>query len=153
MKQAWMVSPRLHRLPILGLGYSAPTPRHGITAPILVVDSFEELHENRHKAIGKIVVFNQKFVSYDVTSKYRKRGPEEAAKAGAVAVLVRSVTPFSIATPHTGVVAPNSKDLTWDRQGRKPLRPRTSEHIDNGWSVLALSDLSRSGSAPDTTVT
>lgn len=99
---AWMVAPRLQKLPILGLGYSAPTPRHGITAPILVVDSFEQLHENSHKATGKIVVFNQKYISYDETSKYRKQGAEEAAKVGAVAVLVRSVTPFSIASPHTG---------------------------------------------------
>ncbi|XP_075744365.1 carboxypeptidase Q-like [Rhipicephalus microplus] len=99
---AWIVAPRLQKLPILGLGYSAPTPRRGITAPILVVDSLKELQENRHKAAGKIVVFNQKFISYEKTSKYRKRGPEEAAKAGAVAVLVRSLTPFSIATLHTG---------------------------------------------------
>lgn len=99
---AWMVAPRLQKLPILGLGYSAATSRRGITAPVLVVDSFEELQKNRDKAVGKIVVFNQKFVSYDETGKYRKRGPEKAAKAGAVAVLVRSVTPFSIASVHTG---------------------------------------------------
>ncbi|KAH7959347.1 hypothetical protein HPB49_010497 [Dermacentor silvarum] len=101
-EEAWMMTPRLKKLPILGLGYSSATPRRGITAPILVVDSFEELRKNRQKAVGKIVVFNQKFVSYSASVKYRKQGPAEAAKAGAVAVLVRSVTPFSIASPHTG---------------------------------------------------
>ncbi|KAL1444634.1 hypothetical protein MTO96_029736 [Rhipicephalus appendiculatus] len=76
----------------------------GITAPVLVVKSFEELKRNARKAKGKIVVFNQAFVSYDKTVKYREHGATEAAKAGAVAALVRSVTPFSINSPHTGVM-------------------------------------------------
>lgn len=109
-EEAWMMTPRLKKLPVLGLGYSSATPRRGITAPILVVDSFEELRKNRQKAVGKIVVFNQKFVSYSASVKYRKRGPAEAAKAGAVAVLVRSVTPFSIASPHTGTTLFTKKE-------------------------------------------
>ncbi|XP_070389649.1 carboxypeptidase Q-like isoform X2 [Dermacentor albipictus] len=101
-EEAWMMSPQLKKLPVLGLGYSAATAHRGITAPVLVVDSFEELQKNREKAVGKILVFNQKFVSYSASAKYRMQGPAEAAKAGAVAVLVRSVTPLSIASPHTG---------------------------------------------------
>lgn len=51
---------------------------------------------------GKIVVYNEPYVSYEETVKYRGYGAIEAAKLGAVATLIRSVTPFSIDSPHTG---------------------------------------------------
>jgi carboxypeptidase Q len=43
-------------------------------------------------------------VSYDETVEYRLKGANVASKLGAVAVLVRSVTPFSIGSPHTGIL-------------------------------------------------
>lgn len=101
-EEAWMVEPRLKRMDILGLGNSVATPPGGITAPVLVVGCFEELEENSSKAKGKIVVFNQEFVTYGKTLKYRVQGASAAAKAGAVAALVRSLTPMSINSPHTG---------------------------------------------------
>ena len=54
------------------------------------------------QAKGKIVIFNEPYVSYEVTVKYRGYGAVEAAKHGAVATLIRSITPFSIDSPHTG---------------------------------------------------
>lgn len=101
-EEAWITQPRLKRMDILGLGNSVATPEGGITAPVLVVGCFEELEENSSKAKGKIVVFNQEFVTYGKTLKYRVQGASAAAKAGAVAALVRSLTPMSINSPHTG---------------------------------------------------
>lgn len=68
----------------------------GIQAEVLVVTSFEELKQRASEAEGKIVVFNQPFVSYGETVAYRAYGASEAAKAGAVATLIRSITPLSI---------------------------------------------------------
>lgn len=68
----------------------------GIEAEVLVVQSFEELKRRGSEATGRIVVFNQPFVSYGETVAYREYGASEAAKVGAVATLIRSITPFSI---------------------------------------------------------
>lgn len=68
----------------------------GIKAEVLVVQSFEELKQRASEATGRIVVFNQPFVSYGETVAYRAYGASEAAKVGAVATLIRSITPFSI---------------------------------------------------------
>jgi carboxypeptidase Q len=44
------------------------------------------------------------YVNYGITVKYRNAGASYAAKYGAIGCLVRSVTPFSIASPHTGIM-------------------------------------------------
>uniref|UniRef100_W5JY03 Carboxypeptidase Q n=1 Tax=Astyanax mexicanus TaxID=7994 RepID=W5JY03_ASTMX len=101
-ESAVMLLPRNHTMSILGLGSSVGTPKGGIEAEVLVVESFEELKRRATEAKGKIVVYNQPFVSYGETVAYRASGASEAARAGAVASLIRSVTPFSINSPHTG---------------------------------------------------
>ncbi|XP_033836291.1 carboxypeptidase Q-like [Periophthalmus magnuspinnatus] len=101
-ESAEMVQPRSKNLAILGLGSSIGTPPEGIQAEVLVVQSFHELQRRVSEVQGKIVVFNQPFVSYSTTVLYRAMGASEAAKLGAVATLIRSVTPFSINSPHTG---------------------------------------------------
>ena len=85
---------------MLGLGQSIGTPTGGITAEVVVVADETEL--NATDATGKIVLFNNKFTSYGQSGLYRRSGATMAAAAGAVAALVRSVTPFSLRTPHTG---------------------------------------------------
>jgi carboxypeptidase Q len=102
---AELVSPRLKRMTILGLGPSVPTPLEGIRAEVLVVDSFEDLQARSSDARGKIVLFDVPFTTYGETVQYRTQGAVAAARAGAVASLIRSVTPFSMNTPHTGVMA------------------------------------------------
>jgi len=66
------------------------------------VNSFEELEERADDAQGRIVLFNVPFTTYGQTVQYRSRGAVAAAQAGAVASLIRSVTPYSQQTPHTG---------------------------------------------------
>eukprot|EP01100_Stratorugosa_tubuloviscum_P012159 TRINITY_DN562_c1_g1_i1.p1 TRINITY_DN562_c1_g1~~TRINITY_DN562_c1_g1_i1.p1 ORF type:complete len:488 (-),score=262.36 TRINITY_DN562_c1_g1_i1:41-1429(-) len=99
---AKIVSPFERSIHILGLGMSIGTSTNGITAEIFVVSNFTELELNPERARGKIVVFNVPFTTYGETVQYRSKGPAAAAKVGAVAALVRSVTPFSLQSPHTG---------------------------------------------------
>ena len=101
-ESAELISPRRAPLPMLGLGGSIATPPGGITAEVLVVDNFDELRRRSADAQGKIVLFNAPFTSYGATVQYRATGAIEAAKAGGVASLIRSVTPYSQRTPHTG---------------------------------------------------
>lgn len=101
-ESATLLSPRKKDLPMLGLGGSIGTPEGGIEAEVLVVESFDDLKEKEERAKGKIVVYNVPFTSYGKTVQYRYRGAIEAAKAGAVASLIRSVGPYSMQTPHTG---------------------------------------------------
>ena len=97
-----MLRPIARSLPMLGLGGSIATPAGGIRAEVLVVGSFEELAGRTDEAKGRIVLFNVPFTTYGETVQYRSRGAIAAAQAGAVASLVRSVTPYSQQTPHTG---------------------------------------------------
>jgi len=101
-ESAQLVSPRTQNLPMLGLGGSIATPPAGITADVIVVGSFSDLAAKAAQARGKIVLFDVPFTNYGETVQYRGRGAIEAAKVGAVAALVRSVTPYSQRTPHTG---------------------------------------------------
>ena len=104
VESAELVRPRKTRLAMLGLGGSVPTPPKGITAPVLVVSSFEELTARAAEAKGKIVLFDAPFTSYRETVHYRVEGASAAARVGAVASLIRSVASFSIRSPHTGVM-------------------------------------------------
>jgi len=99
-----LVAPRPLKLPMLGLGGSIGTPADGITAEVLVVSSFADLDRKADRARGRIVLFDVPFTSYGATVQYRGNGAVAAAKAGAVAALVRSVGPYSLRTPHTGAM-------------------------------------------------
>lgn len=97
-----LLSPRPKEMAVLGLGPSVATPPEGIRAEVMVVTSFEDLEARAQDARGKIVLFDVPFTTYGETVQYRGRGAVAAARAGAVASLIRSVTPFSMNTPHTG---------------------------------------------------
>jgi len=91
-------------LSILGLGLSVGTEGKVVSGPVLVVNSFDDLQSRCSDAKGKIVLFNAEWVSYAKTVAYRSRGASAAAKCGGLAALVRSITPYSLYTPHTGMM-------------------------------------------------
>ena len=100
-----ILSPISRPLHLLGLGLSVGTPAEGLTAPIVAVPDFAALDRLGSAGVaGKIVVFNTPYVGYGQTVMYRVFGASRAAALGARAVLVRSITPLALQTPHTGVL-------------------------------------------------
>jgi len=99
-----LMSPLTLRLAMLGLGNSIGTETEGTTAEAVVVRSFDELDKLGEAVRGKIVVYNAVFTDYRDTVAYRVSGASRAARYGAVAVLVRSITPTSLQSPHTGAM-------------------------------------------------
>ena len=99
---------------LTALGGSVATPAEGITAPVIVVSSFDEFQKLPDGAVkGKIILFNHPFdkelaaqgsggQAYGQSVIYRGAAPSIAAGAGAVAVLVRSVGGADYRLPHTG---------------------------------------------------
>ncbi|XP_058061277.1 carboxypeptidase Q-like [Anopheles bellator] len=102
---AELVEPFHKNLPMLGLGLSVGTSSVGITAEAIAVESFDEFEQLADSTVsGKIVIFAPVWTGYGPTGRYRYESASAAAKKGAVAVLIRSMTPFSIGTPHTGAL-------------------------------------------------
>lgn len=108
-----LVDPRPMKFDMLGLGGSIGTPKEGITAEVIVVNDKDELDSLSDEQIaGKIVVFNRAMPMYSETYgsgyggtvQYRSNGAKWAAQRGGVAALVRSVTAYSLVTPHTGAM-------------------------------------------------
>ncbi|XP_059620806.1 carboxypeptidase Q-like [Phlebotomus argentipes] len=102
-ESATMLLPRKANIPILGLGSSVGTMRGGIMGEVVAVESFDEFETIPEETVkGKIVLFAPKWESYGKTVKYRSLGASVASKKGAAAALVRSITPLSLGTLHTG---------------------------------------------------
>ena len=99
-----IVAPGRHPLVMLGLGNSVGTPANGIEADLLIVRNFRELESAGDRVKGRIVLFNVPFTTYGETVFYRTDGPSRAAAKGAVAMLIRSVGPAGLRTPHTGML-------------------------------------------------
>ena len=101
---------------VLALGNSIATPPQGLTAPVILINSFEDLEKKKNEIKGKIVFYNYKFnpeyiqtfYAYVNAVAYRGAGAVNAAKYGAVATLVRSMTESIDNNPHTGAM--NYKD-------------------------------------------
>lgn len=98
-------------LNVCALGNSVGTGPSGLVAGIIEVRSFDELKELGEKNIkGKIVFFNrpmdrtkiQAFEAYGGAVDQRSSGASEAAKYGAIGVIVRSMGLNLEEYPHTG---------------------------------------------------
>ncbi len=99
-----LLSPRVADIPITTLGGSIATPKGGIKAPVMVVESFDELESRKDEVKGKIVVYNYPYEGYGKGVQYRFYGAIRAAKYGAVASLIRSVSPNASRNLHAGMM-------------------------------------------------
>ena len=102
------------KIVLTALGGSVATPPDGMTAEVVVVNSFDEARKlPAGAAKGKILLFNEIFdkrlaaqgnglSAYGKAVAYRAGGPSIASSLGAVAVLVRSVGGADYRLPHTG---------------------------------------------------
>ena len=99
------------QLALTALGGSVGTEGKKITAEVVEVKSFEELKAlGEEKVRGKIVFYNKPLdatlintgAAYGGGYPIRGQGPSEAAKLGAVACLIRSLTLADDNYPHTG---------------------------------------------------
>jgi carboxypeptidase Q len=117
-KAVWLSKPdpskkatlRTKQLDIAALGNSYGTGPKGLKAEVMEVSSFDDLESKKDLVKGKIVFYNYKFnptyvntfFAYRDASTYRGSGPSRAAKYGAVAVIVRSMSHSVDNNPHTG---------------------------------------------------
>lgn len=108
-ESAEVVAPYPHKLMILGLGGSVPTPPEGIEGEIALFHSYAEmLAQPPGSLAGKIAVVSQPMTrtqdgsGYGSLSAARFHGTAEAARRGAIAYLVRSVSTSDNRLPHTG---------------------------------------------------
>ena len=99
-------------LTVAAVGGSIASPEAGISGLVLEVRSFAELREKKEHAAGRIVFFNRPmdpaqlntFAAYAGAADQRTQGAVEGARAGARAVLVRSLTMRIDDFPHTGMM-------------------------------------------------
>lgn len=98
-------------VPICALGNSIATSKNGLTAEVIELHTIEELATlGESKIKGKIVFFNRPmapenidtFTSYGGCVDQRGKGAREAAKFGAVGVIVRSMNLRLDDFPHAG---------------------------------------------------
>jgi len=95
---------------VLAIGNSVGTGDKGVLAQVIEVKNFEELDRRKEEVKGKIVFYNYHFNktllrgAYGDAVRYRGRGASAAAKYGALAVIVRSVTAAYDDNPHTGAL-------------------------------------------------
>ncbi len=98
---------------VLAIGNSVGTGEKGISAQVIEVRNFEELEQRKTEIRGNIVYYNYPFnktllhSAYGDAVRYRGGGASGAAKYGALAVIVRSVTGAYDDNPHTGALRYN----------------------------------------------
>jgi len=97
---------------ILALGNSVGTGAAGVKAQVIRVHNFDELEQHKNELKGKVVFYDVPFAdtlinTFEAYGKYviyRAIGASRAAKYGALAVMVRSMTNSMDNHPHTGAL-------------------------------------------------
>lgn len=104
-----LVAPEALEIKTLALGGSVGTPAGGIEAEAIAVTTADELKGlSRERVAGKIVFLYDGMtpardgMDYGNAGKIRWQGPIEAAKLGALAVVIRAVGTEDESRPHTG---------------------------------------------------
>jgi len=109
-ERAQIVAPYPQKLAIIGLGGTTPTPAGGLDGEIVLFRKYAALLEAPTGSLsGKIAVVTEPMApglaGYAALGKARRQGPNEAAKRGAIAYLVRSLGVGSTRLPHTGFMS------------------------------------------------
>lgn len=106
---ASIVAPTKQELVVAALGGSIATPKGGITAPVAFVATYDDLLAAKEGAYtGKIVYVNDRMArtrdasGYSPAVRKRSKGASEAAKRGAIALVIRSVGTDSDRFAHAG---------------------------------------------------
>ncbi|CAN1545563.1 Iap Predicted aminopeptidases [Caulobacteraceae bacterium] len=109
-ESASITGPYPFQLSIIGLGGTVPTPAKGIEAEVVVFGSYAALLAAPVGSLtGKIAVVNQPMTrtqdgqGYGAAGLARRSGPSEAAKRGALAFMMRSVSTSDSRLAHTGL--------------------------------------------------
>jgi len=107
--RAEIIAPWPQSLVVAALGGSIGTPAQGIEAEVVPVTTLDELTaQPRERIEGRIVFFTARMErardghGYGKTVPPRSSGAAEAAKLGAVAMVMRSAGTSVSRTPHTG---------------------------------------------------
>ena len=111
IETASIVTPFPQQLYITSLGGSVATPREGVEAELAYFPTFEDLKNAPEGGLdGKIVFISGRMkkapdgAGYGPANQKRRQGATEAAKRGAIAVVIRSVGTDSHRFPHTGMM-------------------------------------------------
>jgi len=107
--RAEITAPWPQTLAVAALGGSIATPAEGIEAEVVPVTTLDELKaQPRERIAGRIVFFTARMgrsrdgSGYGTTVPPRGSGAAEAAKLGAVAMVMRPAGTSTSRTPHTG---------------------------------------------------
>lgn len=105
---AKITAPFQHNMAVSALGNSVATPKDGITAEIVQFDEYKDLLAAKPNSLnGKIAYISLRMEGrgikgYGYAGQGRRMGSVAAAKAGASAIIIRSIGTDDNRTPHTG---------------------------------------------------
>ena len=119
---------------VLSIGNAVGTGPNGVVGKVIEVKDFDELNRRKNELKGKIVFYNYPFNktllrgAYGDAVRFRGGGASAAAKYGAVAVIVRSVTAAYDNNPHTGALRYND---SFPKIPAVAISTKDADHLSN----------------------